>query len=378
MQGRIWTAACVLAVTIGAGGVAAGTSDRAVSDGDGTWAAGANWTTREAAPDLAVRLSAVPLAEQGRGAGRGAGGGRGRGCPPPAIPAAETCVAPAGPQWASPSIPEGWMTSESAVPQHRNLRIFVTKGLVQPWSMAWLPDGTMLVTERVGRLRIIRDGVLDPMPVAGVPEVFARGLQGLMDVVLHPQFAQNGYVYLSYHKPVQVTLPNGEQGMAGATTLARGRWNGTALVDVVDIWHDPTAVRTESSRIGFARDGMLHMSVSASGTGLDVMRSADPNDIAGTTIRLGDDGTIPTDNPFYNTPGYRKEIFTTGHRNGHSMALNPETGEFWMTEQGPNGGDEVNILEAGADYGWPFVSHGRNYMGPRISESPYKVGTEQP
>jgi glucose/arabinose dehydrogenase len=123
---------------------------------------------------------------------------------------------------------------------------------------------------------------------------------------------------------------------------------------------------------------MLYMSISAGGTGPDVFRSADPNDYAGKTVRLRDDGTIPPDNPFVNKPGYKPGIYTLGHRNGHSMSLNPETGEFWVTEQGPNGGDEINILKAGANYGWPYVSHGRNYMGPKISESPYMEGTEQP
>jgi glucose/arabinose dehydrogenase len=244
--------------------------------------------------------------------------------------------------------------------------------------MTWLPDGTMLVSERPGRLRILKNGVLDPTPVAGVPQVHAQGLQGLMDVVLHPRFAENRLIYLSYHKPVPVTAADGTKTMAGATTIARGTWNGNALVDVKDIWHDPAAIRTESSRIGFARDGMLHMTVSASGTGPDVTRSSDPNDHAGKTIRLRDDGTVPPDNPFVNKPGYKPAIYTLGHRNGHSMQLNPETGEFWVTEQGPNGGDEINVLKPGANYGWPYVSHGRNYMGPRISESPWKEGTEQP
>jgi glucose/arabinose dehydrogenase len=165
--------------------------------------------------------------------------------------------------------------------------------------------------------------------------------------------------------------------MAGATTLMRGTWNGTALVDVKDIF-ESGATRTESSRIGFGRDGMLYMSISASGTGPDVFRSADPNDYAGKTVRLRDDGTVPPDNPYVNKPGYKPAIYTLGHRNGHSMALNPETGEFWVTEQGPNGGDEVNVLKAGANYGWPYVSHGRNYMGPKISENPWRQDFEAP
>jgi glucose/arabinose dehydrogenase len=138
------------------------------------------------------------------------------------------------------------------------------------------------------------------------------------------------------------------------------------------------AVGTEASRIGWGRDGMLYMSVSAPGTGPAVLRSQDPSDYAGKTIRIRDDGSIPPDNPFVNRAGYKPAIYTLGHRNGHSMALNPETGEFWVTEQGPNGGDEINILKAGANYGWPYVSHGRAYPGPLISANPTREGTEQP
>jgi len=317
------------------------------------------------------------------------GGGRGaQNCPTPTIPAAESCISSQLGQanWPDPPLPDGPITIQSALNAHRDLRVSILKGLNQPWSMAWLPDGTMLVTERGGQLRVVRNFVLDPTPVAGVPKVQAAGLQGLMDVVLHPRFAENRFVYLSYHKPLPRMGADGKPAvgrggapaMDGATTIARGTWNGSALVDVKDIWHDPQAVRTESSRMGFGRDGMLYMSVSASGTGPDVMRSADPNDIAGKTIRLRDDGTVPPDNPFFNRPGYKKEIYTLGHRNGHSMQLNPETGEFWVTEQGPNGGDEINILKPGANYGWPYVSNGRNYSGPKISDTPWKEGTEQP
>src|SRR5687768_15756524 len=327
-----------------------------------------------------------PGAEQGaRGQGGGRGGGRGQqqGPPPGALPATDNrvpppCATPPCQQRQSPlmSIP-----IESAVPQHRNLRaVIVAAGLVQPWSIAFLPDGSMLVTERPGRLRIIRNGNLDPNPVAGVPAVRAAGLQGLMDVVLHPRFAENRWVYLAYHKPFPVTgvtTPQGAPLVEGETVIARGTWNGTALTDVRDIFRSG-ATRTESSRIGFARDGMLHMTISASGTGPDVLRSADPNDYAGKTVRLRDDGTVPPDNPFVGKAGYKPGIYTLGHRNGHSMALNPETGEFWVTEQGPHGGDEINALKPGGNYGWPFVSYGRNYMGPRISENPTREGTEQP
>jgi glucose/arabinose dehydrogenase len=165
--------------------------------------------------------------------------------------------------------------------------------------------------------------------------------------------------------------------MAGATTIARGVWNGRALTDVRDIF-ESGAIGTEASRIGFGRDGMLYMTISAPGTGPGVMRSVDPADYAGKTIRIRDDGSVPPDNPFVGKSDWKPAIYTYGHRNGHSMQLNPETGEFWVTEQGPNGGDEINVLKPGADYGWPYVSHGRNYMGPKISPSPWKEGTEQP
>ena len=339
-----------------------------------------------------------------RGGGRG-GGGRGAAAPAGqagarapqpgpaagALPATESRV----PTFTQPASPPLSIPFESAVPEHRYLRAVVVAQVQQPWSMSFLPDGNILVTERGGRLRIIRNGTLDPNPVAGVPDVRAAGLQGLMDIVLHPNFAQNCWIYLSYHKPVPVpatattvTTPaatntgalqpqQATPQVAGATTLARGVWDGRALTNVQDIFLSAT-IGTEASRIGFGRDGMLYMTISAGGTGPQVMRSADPADYAGKTIRIRDDGTIPPDNPFIGKPDWKPAIYTYGHRNGHSMALNPETGEFWVTEQGPNGGDEVNILKPGADYGWPYVSHGRNYMGPKISSSPWKDGTEQP
>ena len=190
----------------------------------------------------------------------------------------------------------------------RSLRLVVmSKTLNQPWSIAFLPDGAILVTERPGRLRIFRNGVLDPTPVAGVPQVRAAGLQGLMDVVLHPRFAENKWIYLSYHKPVGTPVaPASGRGPAvapeGATTIARGTWDGQALTNVTDIF-ESGATNTESSRIVFGRDGMLYMTISAPGTGPQVVRSQDPGDYAGKTVRLRDDGTIPPDNPFVGKAG---------------------------------------------------------------------------
>lgn len=308
-----------------------------------------------------------------------AGGAQGqRGAQTGAAPAA---LAPPPVNWPAPPLPDGPIDLETA--EVRNLRVVVmSRQLNQPWSIAFLPDGAILVTERPGRLRIFRNGVLDPAPVAGVPPVRASGLQGLMDVVLHPRFTENKLIYLSYHRPLgtPVVPANGRGGAvapAGETVLARGTWDGKALTNVTDIF-ESGATGTESSRIAFGRDGMLYMTISAPGTGPQVVRSQDPGDYAGKTIRLRDDGTVPPDNPFVGRAGFKPAIFTLGHRNGHSLQVNPETGELWASEQGPNGGDEINIIRAGKDYGWPDVSYGRNYMGPRISDNPYKEGTEQP
>jgi aldose sugar dehydrogenase len=288
---------------------------------------------------------------------------------PETLPGAITGI-PAGTGWPSPPLGPGPFLVESVRPEHRDLRVVVVaRGLEQPWSIAFLPGGDMLVTERVGRLRLIKGGKLDPTPVAGIPAVRSRGLQGLMDVVLHPRFADNHWVYFSYHRPV------GED--AGETMLARGRWENGRLLEVRDIFATG-ATGTEGSRIGFAKDGMLHMTISAPGVGPDVVRSQDPKDYAGKTIRLRDDGSIPDDNPFVKDARYLPAIYTLGHRNGHSMVLNPWTGELWATEQGPNGGDEINVLQKGGNYGWPLVSYGRVYSGPRVSANPTLEGTIQP
>jgi glucose/arabinose dehydrogenase len=269
-----------------------------------------------------------------------------------------------------PALPKGNINFESAE-EPRLRAVVIAKGLQQPWSIAFLPNGDMLVTERVGRLRIVRNGSLVQAPVTGVPAVQTggpRGLQGLMDIALHPDFNHNKWVYLAYHKPVG--------GDAGETVLARGTWDGTALVDVHEIF-DSGATDSEASRIAFGRDGMLYMSISAPGSP-KVQRAQDPNDYAGKTVRLRDDGTIPGDNPFVGRAGFKQGIFTSGHRNGHGLAVNPETGDLWETEQGPSGGDEINVLHAGRNYGWPLVSYGRDYWGDRVSSHPFRDGMEDP
>jgi aldose sugar dehydrogenase len=261
--------------------------------------------------------------------------------------------------------------------QHKIRVAVVTKGLSHPWSMAFLPDGNMLITERAGRLRVLRDGVLDPNPVAGLPAVRAQGLAGLMDIALHPRFSENKLVYFTYHKagannaaPAATPANN-----AGVITLARGRWDGAALVDVKDIFS--SIPDNNASRMVFGKDGMVYMSIGTADPP-NAARAQDPNDLAGKVLRLKDDGTVPSDNPFVGRSGYRPEIFTMGHRNPLGLTVHPVTGAIWENEDGPNGGDEINILLPGKNYGWPVVSNGRFYAGPRVTEKPWQEDMENP
>jgi glucose/arabinose dehydrogenase len=243
----------------------------------------------------------------------------------------------------------------------------VAKGLTNPWSLVFLPDGSMLVTERIGQLRHIRNGVLAPQPVAGAPASYWAGESGLpgavhgyMDIALHPRFAENRWVYLSYTKPVNQTRR--------VVAIARGRWDGQKLTEVSDVF---TLDAAGTSRIAFGRDGMLYITT----TGQDPQ---DPNTQGGKVLRIKDDGTIPTDNPFVGKAGAKPEVYTLGHRSSLGLAVHPGTGEMWLNENGPNGGDEINILKPGRNYGWPVVSFGRTYTGPWQSTQFGREGFEAP
>ena len=247
----------------------------------------------------------------------------------------------------------------------------VASGLINPWSIAFLPNGDMLVTERPGRLRIVRDGKLDPEPIAGTPQVFATQQGGLLEVLPHPNFAQNGFVYLTYSKPG--TEPN-----TATTALARGRFDGKALTDVKDIfvaenWN--TGGIHFGSKLAFGRDGLLYMTI---GERNDRTRAQDTSNHGGTVVRLQDDGSVPKDNPFVGKEGFRPEIYSYGHRNPQGLAFHPESGELWSTEHGPQGGDELNIIKPGRNYGWPIATYGREYSGQIISERPSREGIEEP
>ena len=245
-------------------------------------------------------------------------------------------VIPPGPRpLPSPPLGDGPWTSSTL--EQRDIKVsVVTTGLSHPWSLACLPDGSILITERVGRRRILRNGVLDPTPVAGTPQVLSRAtMAGLMDIALHPDFAQNKWIYISYHKPLA-------PGVA-ANSVLRGTWDGKALTDVRDVFVSDD-VDTEASRIAFGTDGMLYMGIGGPGTGprVSVDRAQHTNDLAGKILRLRDDGGVPPDNPFVGRTGYKPAIFTIGHRVQLGLALNPYTGEIWEDENGPNGGDELD------------------------------------
>jgi len=250
--------------------------------------------------------------------------------------------------------------------QHKIRVVVVTKGLSHPWSLAFLPGGNMLVTERAGQLRMIRDGVLDAQPLAGVPKVNAVRNAGLFDIVLHPKFAANRLIYFTYSKP-------GEDGKS-ATTLARGRLEGTGLVDVQDLFSTEWGTVLGGSRIAFAADGTIFMTTGAAFGNL----AQDPASDYGKVLRLKDDGTVPSDNPFVGRSGYKPEIYTLGHRDQLGLAIHPESGVVFSNENGPNGGDEINLILPGRNYGWPLLSYGRAYDGLRISEVPTRDGFEQP
>jgi glucose/arabinose dehydrogenase len=250
--------------------------------------------------------------------------------------------------------------------QHKIRVTVVARGLVHPWSLAFLPGGNMLITERPGRLRTIRDGVLDPQPVAGIPKVHAVRNAGLFDVALDPKFAENQQLFFTYTKP-------GENGQV-AIALATGRLDKGALTGVHDLFTGEWTTLLAGSRIAFGRDGMIYMTTGAASGNA----AQDPNSDYGKVLRLRPDGKIPQDNPFVGRAGYKPEIYSLGHRDQLGLAIHPETGAVLSNENGPNGGDEINLILPGRNYGWPVVSFGRNYDGPRISDSPSKDGMEPP
>jgi len=283
----------------------------------------------------------------------------------------------------------GAMVIQSAFHDFRVVEI--ADGLVNPSAMTFTPEGDLLVTERPGRLRIIRDGVLLPDSVAGLPDILAlgrgamsmNGLEqaGLRDVVLHPDFASNRLLYLSYVKPGPDSL--------GTLAVVRGRYEDDRLSAVEEIFHakaDGNGSERSSmwgGRVAFDGDGYMFVTLGdrqwPSVGDLAAHPAQDLTNHNGTTVRLHDDGRIPTDNPFVGQPGTLPEIWTYGHRNAQGLAVHPETGDVWLNEHGPQGGDEVNLLLPGLNYGWPVVGYGVNYRsGSAIHVGTHAEGMEPP
>jgi aldose sugar dehydrogenase len=247
--------------------------------------------------------------------------------------------------------------------------VTLSKELEQPWSMAFLPDGRLLITERPGRLRVFTNGRLEPTPVAGIPAVHATGQAGLLDVCLHPDFARNRVLYLSY-------VAAGRGG--SVTMVARAELADSGLRNVTPIFQALPFTGGNlnlGSRIVFDRAGLMYVTT---GDRFQMGQAQNLASLWGKIVRLRDDGTVPPDNPFVGRPGVRPEIFTLGNRNPQGVALHPETGRIWEVEHGPKGGDELNILKAGANYGWPLATHGINYDGSKITDNASLPGMEDP
>ncbi len=262
--------------------------------------------------------------------------------------------------------------------RHNFRVVTVAERLDHPWSMAWLPGGEMLITERPGRLRVLRDGKLDPEPVGGLPRVYREeGQGGFMDVLPHPNFATNRLIYLSYGKP-------NTDGSQGATTVVRGRLEGHRVVDLQEIFEANAWGGNNNhfaGRMAFDKNGYLFIAVGDRMVTPDMMAKHPALDLTthmGKIIRLHDDGRVPADNPFAGRSDDLPEIWSYGHRNQQGLATNPLTGDVWSNEHGPRGGDELNLIVRGGNYGWPVVSYGVHYDGKVFTTETSRNGMESP
>lgn len=258
-----------------------------------------------------------------------------------------------------------------------NLKVdTVASGLKMPWATAILPNGYLLVTERTGKLRLVKNGVLDPQEISGVPEVWYKGQGGLLDIALHPDYNKNGWIYISYSSP----KAEGEEGDDGGanTALIRAKLKDHALVDIQKLFKAIPNVKGNvhfGGRIVFDKKGYVFLSLGERG---QKENSQNLGKDQGKVVRLHEDGKIPTDNPFVKTAGARPEIWTYGHRNPQGMVIHPTTGVIWEHEHGPQGGDELNIVEKGKNYGWPLITFGIDYDNSIISKDTARAGLEQP
>jgi glucose/arabinose dehydrogenase len=247
----------------------------------------------------------------------------------------------------------------------------VVAGIPIPWGMAWLPQGDMLVSNRGGELYVVRDGNISD-PIGGVPQVHVNGQGGLLDVATHPDYANNGWIYITYS--------SFEGAGAGShTALMRAKLQGNSLVEQQVLYKGEgnTSSRAHyGSRIAFDNHGYVYFSIGDRGAHFNNVQQLDRD--GGKIYRLHDDGRVPVDNPWVNTPGAKTAAFSYGHRNPQGLAIHPVTGELWEHEHGPMGGDEINIIRPGVNYGWPSIGYGVNYNGQPLAEATHREGIEQP
>jgi glucose/arabinose dehydrogenase len=278
--------------------------------------------------------------------------------PPPAPEPAERAAPAPASSLDAPAVKTGYKVVE------------VAKGLDHPWSMAFLPDGSILVTERAGRLRVIRNGQLVAEPIAGVPPVHTGSQAGLFDIVLHPKFAENNVVYLTY--------AHGNNA-ANATRVARATYDGTSLKDLQVIFEANPTKDTNNhfgGRMAFLGDGTFALTL---GDGFEYREQAQNKAVhLGKIVRLNEDGSVPQDAPFAAEAGAAKGLYSLGHRNEQGLAFDAVTGRLWETEHGPQGGDELNLIQPGRNYGWPLITYGMDYSGAYVSPYTAKPGLEQP
>ncbi|PWG82691.1 hypothetical protein DDR33_02215 [Pararcticibacter amylolyticus] len=252
----------------------------------------------------------------------------------------------------------------------------VASGLSMPWAVAFLPGGELLVTERTGKLRLVKDGVLDPQEITGLPKSLFRGQGGLLDVTLHPDYKNNGWIYISYSSP----KAEGEEGDEGGanTAFIRAKLKDHALTDIQKIYKASPNVKSTvhfGGRIIFDKKGHVFLSLGERGQMQNAQNLAKGQ---GKIVRLYEDGRIPEDNPFVKANGAKPEFWTYGHRNPQGLVINPSTGVIWEHEHGPQGGDELNIIEPGKNYGWPLITYGIDYDNSIISKDTARAGLEQP
>jgi glucose/arabinose dehydrogenase len=325
---------------------------------------------------LIAALAALGVAQSSSSQQAGAAPGQAPAAPPPGAARPVT-----------PALGDGPWDFQT---EREHIRVtVVTKGLDHPWGMAFLPDGDLLVTERPGRLRVIRDGVLDPTPIGGLPKIRAAVIGGLLDVALHPRFAETHWVYFSYSKP------DVDKDFVATTAVARGRWDGGAMltdvedVFVADAWYSSEIAGANNrccgqgpadgsygSRIVFDAAGFLYVTLGDRNWG---EKAQDPSSHMGKIVRLRDDGSVPNDNPFVGKEGYKPDLYTIGHRNPLGLTIHPLTGELWSTEFGPRGGDELNRIQAGKNYGWILVTEGQHYNNDPTVRGKHGVpGMEDP